>query len=363
MAARKPRAGAPAKHDRGGILPAELLQDVRELIAVSREQAAVSIGSQLVALYWRIGNRIRRDILGETRATYGERIVPMRSAQLVPQFGLRFSEKPLHRRVQFAELYPDEPIVGTLSRQLTWSHIVVLMPLRDPLQRDFYTEMCRLERWSVRTLRTKIQGMLYERTALSRKPAELAKQELAELREEDRLTPDMVFRDPYFLDFLGLKDPYAEKDLEAAILRELESFLLELGVGFTFVERQKRITVGEDDFHLDLLFYHRRLRRLGAIELKLGKFQPADKGQMELYLRWLDKHEREDGEETPLGLILCAQKSTEQIELLRLDQSGIHVAEYLTDLPPRDVLEKKLHDAVALARGRLAAWKEDHDTP
>jgi predicted nuclease of restriction endonuclease-like (RecB) superfamily len=212
--------------------------------------------------------------------------------------------------------------------------------------------MCRVERWSVRTLRQKIASMLYERTALSRRPAELARLELQSLREEDRMTPDLVFRDPYVLDFLGLKATFQEKDLEAAILRELEAFIMELGCGFTFVARQKRITLDGEDFHLDLLFFHRDLRRLVAVELKLDKFRPDHKGQMELYLRWLDRHERKPGEESPLGIILCAGKSTEQIELLELSRSSIHVAEYLTVLPPKEVLQRKLHEAIV--RSRLA---------
>ena len=183
----------------------------------------------------------------------------------------------------------------------------------------------------------------------------MIQQELATLREEDRMTPDLVFRDPYFLDFLGLTDPYSERDLEAAILRELERFLLELGTDFSFVARQKRITIDNEDYYLDLLFYHRSMRRLVAIELKLGKFQAADKGQMELYLRWLDKYERREGEESPLGLILCAEKTAEHVELLRLETSGIRVAEYLTELPPRHLLEAKLHEAIRLAREQIAA--------
>ncbi|GAJ20496.1 unnamed protein product, partial [marine sediment metagenome] len=178
---------------------------------------------------------------------------------------------------------------------------------------------------------------------------------LAALRGEDRLTPDLVFRDPYFLDFLGLKDTYSEKDLETAILREMESFILELGAGFSFVARQKRITVDNEDYYLDLLFFHRKLKRLIAIELKLGKFKAAYKGQMELYLRWLEKYEKEPGEETPLGLILCAGKASEQIELLQLHNSGIKVAEYMTELPERKLLEQKLHKAVEMARKRLEA--------
>ena len=221
------------------------------------------------------------------------------------------------------------------------------------MQRDFYAEMCRIEKWNVRVLRKKIGSMLYERTAISKKPEELVKIELKALREEDKLTPDFVFRDPYFLEFLGLKDTYQEKDLESAMLREMENFILELGVGFTFVARQKRIIIDNEDYYLDLLFYHRKLRRLIAIELKMNKFKAADKGQMELYLRWLEKYEQESEEKTPIGLILCAGKSTEQIELLQLNQSGIKVAEYLTELPERKLLEEKLHRAVIQARKRL----------
>ncbi len=153
--------------------------------------------------------------------------------------------------------------------------------------------------------------------------------------------------------FLGLEDAYGEKDLEAAILRELETFILELGAGFAFVARQKRMTVDDQDYYLDLLFYHRKLRRLVAVELKLGTFQAADKGQMELYLRWLERYEKEPGEEPPLGLILCAGKSDEHVELLQLDRSGIRVSAYLTDLPPKRLLEKKIHESAVRAKARL----------
>jgi predicted nuclease of restriction endonuclease-like (RecB) superfamily len=213
--------------------------------------------------------------------------------------------------------------------------------------------MCRIERWSVRMLRQKIGGMLFERTALSKKSEALVEHELAKLREGDTLTPDLVFRDPYFLDFLGLKDAYSENDLEAAILREMEQFILELGAGFTFVARQKRIVIDGEDFYLDLLFYHRKLRGLVAVELKLEQFKAADKGQMELYLRWLEKHEMEPGEAAPIGLILCAKKGDEKVELLQLDKSGIRVASYLTELPPRQLLRRKLHDTLIAARARL----------
>jgi predicted nuclease of restriction endonuclease-like (RecB) superfamily len=312
----------------------------------------------LTILYWQIGNRIHQDILKEKRAEYGEEILPTLSAKLVPEFGNGFGARNLSRMVRFAEIFPDGKIVSTLLRELSWSHFVEIIPLKDDLQRDFYAEMCRIERWSVRTLRKKIGGMLYERTAISKKPDKLIKKELAALREEDKLTPDLVFRDPYFLNFLGLKDTYSEKDLEAAILREMEGFILELGAGFSFIARQKRITVDDEDYYLDLLFFHRKLKRLIAIELKLGKFKAAYKGQMELYLRWLEKYEKEPGEETPLGLILCAGKASEQIELLQLHNSGIKVAEYMTELPERKLLEQKLHKAVEMARKRLEARAE-----
>jgi len=234
----------------------------------------------LTILYWQIGSRIRQDILKKKRASYGEEILPTLSAKLVPEFGNGFSVRNISRMVRFAEVFPEGEIVVTLSRQLSWSHFVAILPFKDDLQRDFYAEMCRIERWSVRTLRKKIDGMLYERTAISKKPEELVRKELSALREEDRLTPDLVFRDPYFLDFLGLKDTFSEKDLESSILREMENFILELGIGFSFVARQKRITVDNEDYYLDLLFFHRKLKRLIAIELKLGKFKPAHKGQM-----------------------------------------------------------------------------------
>jgi len=327
------------------------------MIEETRQQVGRTVNSSMVVLYWRIGDRIRREILGEQRAAYGEQIVVTLSRRLADEYGSGFAEKNLRRMIQFAERFPDAGIVVTLSRQLSWSHFVSVLPLADPLKREFYAEMCRAEGWSVRTLRDKINGMLFERTALSKKPAELARKELAALRDQDRLSPDLVFRDPYLLDFLGLKDTYSERDLENAILRELERFILELGVGFAFVARQWRISIDDDDYYIDLLFYHRKLRRLVAIDLKLGKFQAAYKGQMELYLRWLDEHERRDDEEPPIGLILCADKSEEHVRLLRLDRGRIRVAAYMTELPPKKVLQQKLRAALVAARARLDAGR------
>ena len=288
-----------------------------------------------------MGQRIRQDILKEKRAEYGEQIVSALSAQLEQEFGRGFGRRNLFRMVRFAEVFPDPKIVSALRTQLGWTHFREIIALDDPLKRDFYAEMCRLEGWSTRTLEKKIGSLLFERTALSGKPAKLAEMELKQLREEDRVTPDLIFRDPYILDFLGLKDAYAEKDLEAAILREMESFILELGVGFCFVARQQRMQIDDRDYYLDLLFYHRKLRRLIAIDLKIGQFEAADKGQMELYLGWLKRHAGEPDEGEPLGMILCAGKSAEHIALLELQKSGIHVASYWTDLLPKKELEKR----------------------
>ncbi len=163
----------------------------------------------------------------------------------------------------------------------------------------------------------------------------------------------MVFRDPYVLDFLGLKDTFSEKDLETSIISELQRFIIELGNDFAFLARQKRITIDHRDYYIDLLFYHRRLKSLVVIELKIGEFEAAHKGQMELYLRYLEKYEQVEGENPPIGLILCTGKNEEHVELLQLNQSNIRVAEYLTLLPSQEVLKQKLQQAIKLAKSRL----------
>jgi predicted nuclease of restriction endonuclease-like (RecB) superfamily len=339
------------------VSPRALLSDVRRLIVQSRTGISRAVNAALVALYWEVGRRIRRDILREKRAEYGERILQALSAKLTVEFGRGYSARNLASMVRFAGTFPHANILQALTAKLGWTHFQRLIYIDDQLKREFYAEMCRVESWSTRTLNRKIDGLLFERTALSRKPAILARRELATLRTEDRLSPDLVFRDPYILDFLGLKDSYAEHDVETAILREMEAFILELGEGFSFIARQKRMTVGGVDHHLDLLFYHRKLKRLVAIDLKLGDFTPADKGQMELYLAWLREHETLDGEGLPLGLILCAGKNDETVRLLGLDRGEIRVAAYLARTLPQVELERKLHEATRLARRRRSATR------
>ena len=317
-----------------------LLADVRGMILEARQAVAGGVNAALVVLYWNIGQRIRRDILREKRAEYGERIVAALGRQLEREFGRGFTRRNMFNMVRFAEVFPDAKIVHALSAQLGWTHLRRIIYLDDSLKRDCYAEMCRIEGWNTRTLNQKVQSMLFERTALSKKPAKLMAMELKKLREEDKLTPDLVFRDPYLLDFLRLKDTYAEKDVEAAILREIEAFILELGVGFCFVERQKRMQIDGRDYYLDLLFYHRKLRRLVAIDLKIGDFEAGDKGQMELYLSWLKHNECEPDEAEPLGMILCAGKTAQHVELLELEKSRIHVAAYWTKMLPKKELER-----------------------
>jgi predicted nuclease of restriction endonuclease-like (RecB) superfamily len=352
-----PRQSAAVK-ERSNILVNDadvetLVHDLGQMIEAARHQVAVAANASLTALYWKVGHRVLTEALEDRRAEYGARIVAALGRQLETRYGRGFGEKSLRHMIRFAEAFPDAEIVSALRRQLSWSHFKQLIYIPHHLKRDFYAEMCRIEGWSTRMLAQKVSGMLYERTALSKNPDDLIRQELAALREKGEVSPALVFQDPYMLDFLGLADTYSEKDLESAILREIERFLLELGAGFAFVERQKRITLDGDDYYIDLLFFHRRMRRLIAIELKIGDFKPADSGQVELYLRWLDQHERQPSEKAPLGIVLCAGKKRETVEYLNLDARGIHVAEYLTELPPREVLEERLRQAIEAAHSRL----------
>ncbi|NTY38468.1 PDDEXK nuclease domain-containing protein [Burkholderia diffusa] len=327
------------------------------MIDSARAWAAAAVNAELTLLYWQVDCRIRDEVLGGERAGYGQQILPALARQLRGEYVRGWSEQQLRHCIRAAEVFPDEPILSALRRELSWTHLKMLMYVEDPLKRGFYIELCRLERWSSRQLQERMQSMLFERSALSRQPDEVIRREVAHLRDAQQMTPDLVLKEPYILDFLGLNDHYLERDLEDAILREMEQFLLELGGGFTFVARQKRLPI-DDDFYLDLLFYNRKLKRLVAIELKLGSFKAEYKSQMELYLRRLAKHEQEPDEAPPIGIILCAGKKQEQIELLELGKSSIHVAEYLTVLPPRETLQAKLHQSIAAARARLEENRE-----
>ncbi|MDR1908070.1 MAG: PDDEXK nuclease domain-containing protein [Holosporales bacterium] len=330
-----------------------LFEEIKSLIEQSRSNAAKAINAEITALYWHIGRRIKNEVLCGDRAEYGEQVIDLLSKQLTEEYGRGWSKKQLWHCVRMVEVFPDEQIVSALRRQLNWTSIKTLIYIDEPLKRDFYIEMCKMNHWSTRMLQERINSMLFERTAISRQSDNVIAQDLDLLKQEGTISQDLVFRDPYLLDFLGLSDAYSEKDLEAAILTELTRFIIEFGSDFAFMARQKRITVDQEDYYIDLLFFHRRLKCLVAIDLKLGRFQAAFKGQMELYLRWLEKFEMQDGENPPIGLILCSGKSEEHIELMQLDKSNIKVADYLTKLPDMKLLEAKLRQSIGRARNRL----------
>ncbi len=327
-----------------------LVSEIKQLIEQSRNRVAVQVNSAATILYWNIGKRIRKEVLKGQRAEYGKRILSELGKELTATFGRGWGEQQLRHCIRCAEVFTDERILYTLCTELSWSHIRQLMFIDDTLKRDFYTEMCRMEHWSVRQLGERIDSMLYERTAISKKPDETIAHDIELLRSEKQLTTDMALRDPLILDFLGLQDTYSEKDLESAILANLQSFIMALGSDFAFLARQKRITIDNVDYYMDLLFFHRKLRRLIVIELKLGRLKVEHKSQIELYLRWLDKHERGADENPLIGILLCAEKSDSLIELLELGKSGIHVAQYLTELPEKKVLEAQLAKSIQKAK-------------
>ena len=400
-----------------GAVVENLMTDLRQIIDEARIHVASTANYELTMMYWHIGERINRDVLGNERATYGKQIIATVSRQLQAWYGSKgFEERTIRRMVQFAQEFPDwqivsplvsklswthfltkivpqvatqlqalygskgfeirnvrrmmqfaqqikeEKIVSQLATKLSWSHFIEVLSLKDELQKEFYLTLAANELWGRNRLRKEIDGMLYERTALSSKPEEVVKQELANVRDNKVVSPDVVFKSPYFLEFTGLNGMYSEKDLEDSLVAHLEQFILELGNGFCFVERQKRMIIDGEDFYLDLLFYHRKLHRLIAIDLKLGRFKAQYKGQMELYLRWLEQNEMEPGEETPLGLLLCTEGSEEQIELLQLDKSGIKVAQYMTELPPRNILVQQIQKSLEAAKAKWGCeGKEDEE--
>lgn len=325
--------------------------ELRILIAASRQRLAATVNAELSQLYWSVGRRLSIEVLAGERAEYGTQLMRRLGTRLEREFGRGFETQNLRRMVQFVQTFSNPEIVASLMRQLSWTHFLQLIPIKLEAARLYYAQQCAAERWSVRELRRQIERENYERSQIAGVIAEPS---------HEAIPADGIFKDPYFLDFLGLRDGYDETDLESAILLQLKAFILELGKGFAFVERKKRMIIDGEDFYLDLLFFHRRLRRLVAIELKLGRFKAAHKGQMELYLKWLDRYERQPGEEAPIGLILCAESSKEQVELLQMHKDGITVAEYWTELPPKAELERQLRLALADARERLERRKLAH---
>ena len=331
----------------------KLYTGVINLIEQSKKQIVIHANNILTMTYWNIGKAIKDNIVVKDRAEYGDETIKKLAEKLTLEYGNGFSKSNLLRMVQFYNYFRDGQIVATLSRQFTWSHFVELIKIEDELKREFYIAMCKNENWTVRTLRDRKNSMLFERTAISKQPEETIKKDIKMLTEENKMSTDMFIRSPYFLDFLGLKDVYLEKDLENSILNELEKFILEFGSDFAFMARQKRIQIGGEDYYIDLLFYHRKLKRLIVIELKIGDFKPEYKGQVELYLKWLSKYEKQDYEEEPIAIILCSGKDEEVVELMDLEKNNIHVSEYWLNLPPKEILRDKLHKTVEYARERI----------
>lgn len=329
------------------------------LIENAKRNVAIKVNSEITLLYWNIGKDIAEKVLNYEKAQYGKSVIKNLSKMLTIEYGRGYSVRNIHRMLKFYEYYSDIQILPTLSAKLSWSHFVELLQIEDRLKREFYTTMCVNESWSVRILRERINSALFERTAISKKPEQTIINELQLLSNENKMTTNLFFRDPYVLDFLELKDTYSEKDLENSIIHELEKFILEMGNDFAFLSRQKRITIDGEDYYIDLLFYHRKMKRLVVIELKLEKFKPEHKGQVELYLKWLNKNERAEGEETPIAIILCATKSDTITELLELDSSGIHVAQYITNYIHKDLLEQKFISSIKNAKIQLEQRKDE----
>ena len=320
----------------------KLFNDISALIEENRRKIFAHASGSTILLFWNIGRRINNDILENKRADYGKQIVPRVAAQLSEKYGKSFEVRNLRRMMQFAEQFCDFEIVSPMATQLSWSHIIEILPLKNNEAKIFYLNEAARGIIGKRALREMINRKTFERKEIAD----------TQITSESPI-PIGIFKDPYLFDVLGIKDEYLESDVEEAILREIEKFILEFGKGFTFAERQKRMIIDGRDYKLDLLFYNRYLKRLVAVELKYGRFEAANMGQMRLYLGWLDKYERQEGEEAPIGLILCSESGREEIELLKLDRDGILVAEYWTNLPPKAEFEKKIHTILAETRERL----------
>jgi len=319
-----------------------LVNQISTLIEQSRREIYVHASRATVLLFWEIGKHINVDILENKRADYGKKIVSALTTQLTQKYGRTFEARNLRRMMQFAEQFSDFEIVSALPTQLSWSHFIEILPLKTMEAKLFYLNEAARGYIATRGLRNMISRKAYERREIAD----------AQISVGSPFPPG-TFKDPYLFDVLGIKDEYLEEDVEAAILRELEKFIMEFGKGFAFVERQKRMIVDGHDKKLDLLFYNRYLKRLVAIELKYGRFDARDSGQMKLYLKWLNRYERQKGENEPIGLILCSESGREEIELLEMDKDGIMVAEYWTTLPPKAEFEQKIHTILAETRERM----------
>ena len=320
-----------------------LFNKISVLIEKSRHAIYSHANSTNIFLFWEIGNHINIDILENKRADYGKKIVSHLATQLTDKYGRSFESRNLRRMMQFAEQFTDFEIVSHPATQLSWACFIEILPLKTQEAKLYYLNEAARGIMGRNGIRKMISRKAFERK-------EIADAQISPLSQ----IPIGTFKDPYLFDVLGIKDEYLEADVEEAILRELEKFIMEFGKGFAFVERQKRMIVDGHDRKLDLLFYNRYLKRLVAVELKYGRFDARDSGQMKLYLKWLNRYERQEGENEPIGLILCSETGREEVELLEMDRDGIMVAEYWTTLPPKAEFENKIQTILTETRERMA---------
>jgi len=325
-----------------------LFTGIDNLIENARKKVSVLLNRETTLLYWSVGHYINTELKAEDRLKYGAKILATLSQLLTQKYGKGYSYSALTRMSKVADVF-DKTIIATLSQQLSWSHLIELASIDNETKRLFYCHTSINSGWSIRELRDQVDAMTFERSAVALKSEE----EIADLlsaKSDRSVSPDMVFKNSYILDFLNLPYAHSEKQLENAVISQLEQFILELGNGFAFLERQKRISIDALDYHLDLLFYHRKLNCLVAIDLKIGKFKPEHKAQMELYLRYLQKHDKQTHEKDPIGLILCSEGNTEHIELLMLGEENIKVAQYLTELPDKQWFIDKMNRAIEISK-------------
>lgn len=329
-----------------------LYASVKNLVEKSRAAVAVTVNSALCRLNYSIGQYISQTIGHKSYDHYGKSILATLSQKLTSEYGRGFTYSALTRMVKVANAFDLEMFV-TLSQTLTWSHFIELATIEDATKRLYYQQMSSHNHWSLRELRRRQDAMDYERSLIAAKPEDEIISALTDSNPTEN--PDVMLKSSYVMDFLGLQGYYSEKDLELAIVSQLEKFILELGNGFAFLERQKRISIDGTDYYIDLLFYHRKLNRLVAIDLKLGKFKPEYKGQMELYLKYLQRYERQPHENAPIGLLLCSEGNTEHVELMMLGEDNIKVAQYLTELPEKKWFVDKLIRSIEIARNQKVA--------
>ena len=332
-----------------GQVSEHLYEGVSEIIDNAMQRVTVYVNAQSSMTFWNVGRYIIDDMDYQTYSAYGQKILATLSQRLMARYGKGYTYSALTRMMKVARVYSDGEMFAMLSQTLTWSHFLELVTIEDNTKRLFYQQMGVVEHWSVKQLRAKQDEMAYERSLIAAKPNDEITKTLERICPQ-HMEPDVVLKSSYVLDFLGLSGYYSEEELETAISKQLENFLLELGQGFAFLERQKRFTIDGTDYYLDLLFYHRKLKCLVAIDLKLGKFKPQYKGQMELYLKYIKKYDMQPGENPPIGLLLCSEGNTEHIELLMLDVDNIKVGQYTTYLPDKQWFIDKLNRSILIAK-------------